>query len=71
MRLSTEAVGIISHVFCVKVGSDRKAWFYSTRWCLERLLTASDISTHAKQLIFPPELKSCGVANCIDWKFGL
>ena len=26
---------------------------------------------HANQLIFALELKSCGAANFIDWKFGL
>ena len=78
MRQSTEAVGIISHVSCMKVDSDRDvdshlalqgavllhALVFST------LLTTSSISSHANQLIFKPELRSCGAANWIDWKFG-
>ena len=74
MRQSTEAVGIISHVLCTKVDSDREvdsllalqgvvllhALVFST------LLTTLDISTHANQPIHELELRSCGAASCID-----
>ena len=74
MCQSRESVGIISHFFCMKVDSDREvdslpalqevvllhALVSST------LLTTSDISTHARQLIYGPQLRSCGAASCID-----